>query len=78
MCHNAPVKLTGDPEAIEVLKAQHKKTEGFLKALLEDARSTTDHTTYFRDEEGERYKLTFDPSSGGLCIERAPARKSLV
>ena len=66
MCHNAPVKLTGDPEAIEVLKAQHKKTEGFLKALLEDARSTTDHTTYF------------DPSSGGLCIERAPARKSLV
>jgi hypothetical protein len=66
------VKLTGDPEAIAALKSMHQKNEGFMKALLDDARSTTDHQTTFRDERGLRWRLKLDPVSGALNVERHP------
>ncbi len=62
------VKLSGDPQAIETLKALHKKNPGYMKALLEDARSTTDLTTYFRDEGGTKYRLTFNPTNQELTV----------
>ena len=62
------MKLSGDPDAIIALKAMHQKNPGFMKALLDDARSTTDHQTTFRDDAGVRYRLTLDPSSGELSI----------
>jgi hypothetical protein len=67
------VKLTGDPEAIAALKALHEKNEGFMKALLDDVRTTTDNATQFRDEEGNKYKLTLDPHSGELHVVRLAA-----
>ena len=67
------MKLSGNPEAIETLKALHKKTPGFMKALIDDARSTTDLTTYFRDEAGNRYRITFDPATSELNVEPAPS-----
>jgi len=65
------VKLSGDPQAIETLKALHKKNPGYMKALIEDARSTTDLTTYFKDEAGIRYRLTFNPTDQELTVEPA-------
>ncbi len=66
------MKLTGDSEGIVALKAIHKKNPGAMKALIEDARTTTDRATYFRDEvSGQRYKLGLDPATGDLIIDRA-------
>lgn len=63
------VKLSGDPEAIEALKTMHQKNPGFVKAVLDDARSTTDHATSFRSEAGIRYRVTLDPRTGDLHLE---------
>jgi hypothetical protein len=65
------VKFAGDEEGIVALKALHKENDGFVKALLEDARSTTDHATSFRDGEGNRYRLVIDTHSGELIITKA-------
>ena len=64
--------LNGDPQGIAALKAMHEKNKGFVKAVLEDARSTTDNTSYFRGDDGLRYKVTLDPTSGDLTIEPSP------
>ena len=71
------MKLEGDPDGIAALKAMHQKNTGFVKALLEDARSTTDHATTFRDDQGYRYRLTLDPQTGVLTIEEAPALSTM-
>lgn len=72
------MKLNGDAEGIVALKAMHQKNAGFMKALLDDARSTTDHTTYFRDDEGRRRTLHLDPASGDLTVQEGapPSRPS--
>jgi hypothetical protein len=67
------MKLTGDPQALEVLKRMHKANPGFMKALIDDARTTTDHTTFFRSDAGQKYKLTLDPHTGNLDVQPQPA-----
>ena len=67
------MKLTGDPTAIAALKKMHQANPGFMKALIDDARTTTDHITFFRDGEGVRYKLALDPNTGDLHLSPAPA-----
>jgi hypothetical protein len=64
--------LGGDPQGIAALKAMHQKNQGFVKAVLEDARSTTDNISFFRGDDGVRYKVTLDPASGDLDIQPAP------
>jgi len=64
------VKLTGDPDAIAALKALHTNNPGYMKALLEDVKTTTDHTTTFRDQAGMKYRLTLDHNTGELCLEK--------
>lgn len=63
------MKLTGDPAALAALKQMHKANPGFMKALIDDARTTTDHTTFFRAEDGTRYRITLDPNSGDLDVQ---------
>ncbi len=63
------MKLTGDPEALAALKQMHKANPGFMKAIMEDAKTTTDHTTFFRDEAGTKYKLRLDPNTGDLEVQ---------
>ena len=63
------MQIVGDPEGIASLKAMHPKNKGFMRAILEDVRSTTDQTTSFRDEQGRKFKLTFDSQAGTLHVE---------
>lgn len=62
------MKLTGDPTAIAALKALHQKNKGFMKALMDDARTTTDNTTFFRGEDGAKYRLKLDPLNGDVDV----------
>ncbi len=63
------MKLSGDPDAIAALKQMHKANPGFMKALIDDARTTTDHTTFFRTDAGMRYRLKLDPNTGDLDVQ---------
>lgn len=63
------MKLTGDPEALAALKQMHKANPGFMKALIEDAKTTTDHTTFFRSGAGTKYRLKLDPNTGDLDVQ---------
>jgi hypothetical protein len=63
------VKLTGDPTAVAALKAQHQKNKDFMKALMDDARTTTDNTTFFRGDDGAKYRLKLDPLTGDLDVQ---------
>jgi hypothetical protein len=40
-----------------------------MKALMDDAKTTTDNTTFFRSDTGIKYKLKLDPSSGDLDVQ---------
>lgn len=67
------MKLVGDLEGIASLKAMHQKNKGFMRAILEDVRSTTDQSTTFRDEQGRKFKLTLDSNAGTLRVEPEPS-----
>ena len=69
------VKLVGDEAGIAALKAIHKKNPGAMKALIDDARTTTDRSTYFTAEDGTKYKLRLDPATGNFVIE--PSRGTM-
>lgn len=70
------MKIEGNQEGIAALKAMHGKNPGFMRSLLEDAKSTTDHQTFFRDEDGNRWMLRLDPNDGTLTVAPAPPRGS--
>ena len=50
----------------------HAANEGFMKALLEDVRTTTNHMTTFRGPTGNRWRLRLDAVTGELTVEVAP------
>ena len=76
MIGSVAVKIAGNQDGIDALKALHGKNPGFMRSLLEDARSTTDNTTFFRDEGGRRWLLRLDPNDGTLTVDEAPPRGS--
>ena len=66
------VKLEGDKEGIDVLKALSAKSPEGLKMLIGEARTNGDHTAYFKSEDGSRrYALKFVPVTGALVVEPA-------
>ena len=65
------MKLEGDQEGIAVLKAMHEKDKSYLKFLVGEARTNTDHKAPFKAEDGTRYMLRVDPRTGDLVVERA-------
>jgi hypothetical protein len=65
------VKLTGDDEGIRALKAMHEKDGNYLKFLVGEARTNTDHKAEFRAEDGTLYELRLDIRTGDLVVERA-------
>jgi hypothetical protein len=68
------VNIQGDQTGIDALRALHASTPGFMRSLLEDVRSTTDNTTFFRDDQERRWKLALDPNTNALTITPAPKR----
>lgn len=65
------MKLDGDQDGIAVLKAMHAKDPTYLKFLVGEARTNTDHRAPFKAEDGTAFVLRVDPKSGDLVVERA-------
>lgn len=60
----------GDPEGIAALKQLAATSRDFLKFLITEARSASDHIAPFTAGDGSRWRLRL-LSSGDLEVERA-------
>jgi hypothetical protein len=53
-------KVTGDPAGIEALKALVHEHRDYLKFLLNEARTATDHTASFTTADGRKFRIRID------------------
>jgi hypothetical protein len=65
------MRLTGDPDGIAVLKDLVSDHRDYLKFLIGEAQSNTDHHAPFRGRDGSRWELVAHPESGELEVRKA-------
>lgn len=65
------MKLIGDPDGIAALKALVADHRDYLKFLISEAQSNTDHHAPFRGADQSRWELVLHPESGELEVVRA-------
>jgi hypothetical protein len=66
-----PMRLVGDQRGIAALKELVVHHRDYLRFLLVEAGSNTDHAASFRDADGTRWQLVHRPVTGELEIRRA-------
>lgn len=65
------MKLTGDEKGIEVLKGMHSSNNDYLKFLLQEAKTVFGNAVEFKsDNDDQKYKLHFNPTSGEFTVEK--------
>jgi hypothetical protein len=65
------MKLVGDPDGISALKELVGAHRDYLKFLLGEAQSNTDHAAPFKGNDGTRWRIILHPESGEVEICRA-------
>ena len=63
--------LRGDPEGIAALKALHEADKNYLKFLLNEANSASDHIARFTAKDGTKWLVQYDPRGGIVEVKRA-------
>lgn len=66
------MRLVGDPDGIAALKtlvAQHRE---YIKFLLAEAGTNTDHAASFRGPDGSLWQIVHRPLTGEIEVRRAP------
>jgi hypothetical protein len=66
------MRLVGDPDGIAALKQLVAEHRDYLKFLIAEARSASDHRAPFKAGD-DRWELLLKLDSGDLEIRRAPA-----
>ncbi len=66
-----PMKLTGDPDGIAALKVLVEEHRDYLKFLIAEAQSATDHHAAFRGADHAKWELVLHPASGDLEVIKA-------
>jgi hypothetical protein len=66
------MRLVGDPEGIAVLKQLVAEHREYLKFLLAEAATNSDHAASFRGPDGAPWQLVHHPVGGELEVRRAP------
>ncbi len=64
------MKLSGDDQGIEVLKAIRQNRPDYLKFLITEARSSTLQFVEFMSDDEQKYLLKFRARSGELIVEK--------
>jgi hypothetical protein len=67
------VKLVGDAEGIAVLKALVAEHRDYLKFLIAEAGTNSDHHAPFRAQDGTKYELVAHPESSELEVRKPKA-----
>jgi hypothetical protein len=65
------MKLVGDPDGIAALKELVGDHRDYLKFLLGEAQSSSDHHAAFRGNDGTRWELVLHLETGDLEVRRA-------
>ncbi len=63
-------KISGAPQGIEALKVLAGEDKNYLRFLLTEASTCTDHAAPFTGKDGVKYRLVVDPASGRMEVQR--------
>ena len=63
------MKLVGNEDGIAALKQLHVENSEYLKFLVGEAQSNTDHTAVFKAKDGKHYTLRIDVATGDLDVQ---------
>lgn len=63
------MKIVGDETGIAKLKDLAAKDKGYVKFLINEAKSNTDLIAPFTDEDGNQWNLRIDVPTGDLFVE---------
>jgi hypothetical protein len=66
------MQVVGDPVGVAALKDLAGQSRDFLKFLLQEARSASDHQATFTGADGTRWSLRLDLATGDIDVQRAP------
>ena len=61
----------GDPDGIAALKALSAERRDYLKFLISEAQTNSNHVAEFRAKDGTRFELVLVASAGELSVRRA-------
>lgn len=64
------MQVVGDPEGVAALKAMATANRDYLKFLLGEAQSASDHVAPFRAADGTRWEVVLHPQSGEIEVRR--------
>jgi len=65
------MKLSGDPEGIQILKDMMQNRIEYLKYLITEAKTNFDHSARFKNQDGtKKYKLVYNPQTGEFEVEQ--------
>jgi|GEM_PF-6158109 len=62
-------RLVGSTDGIDALRRLAKDNRDFLKYLLTEARSNSDHTTNFKSADGAKYVLRLKMQTGEIEVQ---------
>ena len=65
------MKLIGDPEGLAALKELSQHNRDYLKFLIAEAGTNTNHTASFTGPDGTKWLLIAKPGTGELEVKRA-------
>ncbi|HLU65733.1 MAG TPA: hypothetical protein VKZ63_05630 [Kofleriaceae bacterium] len=66
------MRVVGDPVGVAALREMAGQNRDFLRFLIQEARSSTDHQATFTSGDGARWTLRLDLATGDLDVQRAP------
>ena len=66
------MKLIGDPDGIAALKALVAEHRDYMKFLLGEAQSNTNHAAVFKAADGAHWELFLHVESGDLEVRKPP------
>ena len=64
------MKLVGDDQGIQALKSIKEERPSYLKFLLSEAQSNTNHSAEFKASDGTAYRIRYNSASGDLEVEK--------
>lgn len=67
------MRLIGDPDGIEALKVLVAEHRDYMKFLITEAQSNTNHAAAFKTADGVAWELFLHVDSGDLEVRKPPA-----
>jgi hypothetical protein len=66
------VRLTGDPDGVTALKALAEEHRDYIKFLITEAQSNSDHVAPFKGGDGSQWELKLHLDTGDLEVRKHP------